>query len=113
MITTADIAPFAGLVGGGFLAGFLAGFAIKKVLRLAAIIIGLFIAALAYLEYQRILNVDLNRIGMAFQNGVAWVSNTITHISNTIGSTHSGTISHVGIPVASASAGLILGLAKG
>jgi ABC-type sulfate transport system permease component len=36
------------------------------------------------------------------------------HISNTIGTTHSGTLSHIGIPLASsASAGLVLGLARG
>ncbi len=44
MITTTDIAPFAGTVGGGFFLGIIAGWAIKKVMRLAAIIIGLFIA---------------------------------------------------------------------
>ena len=62
MISTTDIAPFAGTVGGGFLAGLITGWAIKKVLKLAAIIIGLFIAALAYLEYHRIVNVDWDRI---------------------------------------------------
>jgi uncharacterized membrane protein (Fun14 family) len=107
MITTADIAPFAGSVGGGFLVGF-----IKKVIKLAAIIVGLFIAALAYLEYQRIVSVDWNRIEVVSQNGVAWVTNTIVHISNTIGASHS--VSHIGIPLASsASAGVMLGLARG
>jgi len=112
MITTTDITPFAGTVGGGFLVGLITGYAIKKVIKLAAIIIGLFIAALAYLEYQRIVNVDWNKIQIASQNGITWVTNAITHISNTIGASHS--ISHIGIPLASsASAGLILGLAKG
>jgi uncharacterized membrane protein (Fun14 family) len=62
MITTADIAPFAGTVGGGFFLGVLVGYALKKVIKLAAIIFGLFIAALAYLEYQKIVSVDWNRI---------------------------------------------------
>jgi uncharacterized membrane protein (Fun14 family) len=113
MITTTDIAPFAGTVGGGFFLGFISGYAIKKVLRLAVIIIGLFVAALAYLEYQRILSVDWTRIQVVLQNGITWVTDAITHISNTIGTTHPGTLSHVGIPLASASAGLMLGLAKG
>jgi uncharacterized membrane protein (Fun14 family) len=34
MITTVDIAPLAGTVGGGFFLGFIAGYAIKKVIRL-------------------------------------------------------------------------------
>ena len=113
MISTTDLAPFAGTVGGGFFLGFIAGFAIKKMVRLAAIIIGLFIAALAYLEYQRILNIDWNRIELASQTDLTWISNITTHISNTIGAPHSGTFSHVGVPLVSASAGLMLGLAKG
>jgi uncharacterized membrane protein (Fun14 family) len=112
MITTSDIAPFAGTVGGGFFLGYLSGFAIKKVLKLAAVIVGLFIAALAYLEYQRIVSVDWDRIQVVSQNGFVWVTNAIVHISNTIGSTHS--VSHIGIPLASsASAGMVLGLARG
>jgi uncharacterized membrane protein (Fun14 family) len=39
MITTADIAPFAGTIGGGFFLGYLTDFAIKKVLKLAAVIV--------------------------------------------------------------------------
>jgi uncharacterized membrane protein (Fun14 family) len=114
MITTADIAPFAGTIGGGFFLGFIAGYAIKKVLKLAAVIVGLFIAALAYLEYQRIVSVDWSRIQIVSQSGVVWVTDAIIHISNTIGTTHSGTLSSIGIPLASsASAGMMLGLAKG
>jgi uncharacterized membrane protein (Fun14 family) len=52
-----DLAPLAGTVGGGFVIGFITGYAIKKVLKLAAVIVGLFFAALAYLQYQQILNV--------------------------------------------------------
>jgi uncharacterized membrane protein (Fun14 family) len=58
MTTVSDFAPFIGTVGGGFIGGMLAGFAIKKVIRFAAVIVGLFIAVLAYLEYQKIINVD-------------------------------------------------------
>jgi uncharacterized membrane protein (Fun14 family) len=112
MITTTDIAPFASTVGGGFSIELITGYAIKKVIKLAAIIAGLFIAALAYLEYQRIVSVDWNRVQVASQNGIIWVTDAITHISNTMGNTHS--VSHIGIPLASsASAGLVLGLAKG
>jgi uncharacterized membrane protein (Fun14 family) len=57
MTTVTDFAPFVG-VGGGFVAGALVGYAVKKVIKFAAVIVGLFIAALAYLEYQRIISVD-------------------------------------------------------
>jgi hypothetical protein len=39
--------------GGGFLFGIFAGYAIKKVMKIAAVVIGLFVAALAYLSYRR------------------------------------------------------------
>ena len=38
--------------GGGFLFGIVAGYAIKKVMKIAAIIIGLFVIGLAYLSYR-------------------------------------------------------------
>jgi uncharacterized membrane protein (Fun14 family) len=57
MTMATDLAPFAGTVGEGFLIGFVTGYAVKKVIKLAAVIIGLFIATIAYLGYQRILSV--------------------------------------------------------
>ncbi|MFZ0510655.1 MAG: FUN14 domain-containing protein [Candidatus Nitrosopolaris sp.] len=114
MIATADITPFAGTVGTGFSLGFITGYAIKKVIKLAAVIVGVFIAALAYLEYQRILNIDWERVQAASQNGIGWVVDALTHVSSTIGATHSGTLSNVGIPLASSvSAGFALGLVRG
>jgi hypothetical protein len=50
---------------------------------LAPVIIALIIAARAYLEYQRIVSVDWDRIQVVSQNGFVWVTNAITHISST------------------------------
>jgi uncharacterized membrane protein (Fun14 family) len=61
-----DFAPFAGTTGGGFFIGFITGYAIKKVIKLAAVIVGLFIAAIAYLEYQRIIDVDWEKGSSTF-----------------------------------------------
>jgi uncharacterized membrane protein (Fun14 family) len=60
MIMTGDLAPFAGTVGGGFCIGFITGYAIKKAIKLAAVIVGLFIAALTYLQYRRFLNKSMD-----------------------------------------------------
>jgi uncharacterized membrane protein (Fun14 family) len=107
-----DLAPFAGTVGGGFFFGFITGYAMKKVMKLAAVIVGLFIAALAYLEYQRILNVDWHKVQAISQNGINWVADALIHVSSTIGASHTG--SNIGIPlVSSISAGFVLGLARG
>lgn len=110
MITVVDATPFVSTIGGGLLAGY----AIKKVIKIVAVIIGLFIAALAYMEYQRIIDVNWSKLQAVSQNGLTWVANVIIHISNNIGSTHTGLLSNVGIPLAaSASAGFALGMVRG
>jgi uncharacterized membrane protein (Fun14 family) len=107
-----DLAPFVGTVGGGFCIGLITGYAIKKVIKLAAAIVGLFVAALVYLEYQRILNVDWHKVETVSQNGIDWVADALTHVSSTMGASHLG--SNVGIPlVSSVSAGFALGLTRG
>jgi uncharacterized membrane protein (Fun14 family) len=44
--------------GGGFLCGALAGYAIKKILKIGAIIVGLFVLGLGYLSYRGWINVN-------------------------------------------------------
>jgi uncharacterized membrane protein (Fun14 family) len=113
-MTAPDVLPLVSTVGGGFLAGALAGYALKKVMKIAAVIVGLFIAALAYLEYQRIINIDWDQIQASSQNGITWIANIVMDISNNIGATHTGAFSYLGLPLASgASAGFALGMARG
>jgi uncharacterized membrane protein (Fun14 family) len=110
MTTVTDLMPFAGTIGGGLLAGY----AIKKILKIAAVIVGLFIAAIAYLEFQRIIDVNWPKIQTISENVLTWVANTIIQISNNIGAGHTGALSNLGIPlVASASAGFALGMVRG
>ena len=107
-----DLVAFAGTVGGGFLVGFITGYAIKKVIKFAAVIVGLFIAALAYLEYHGILSVDWHKVQAISQNKIDWVANALTHVSGTIDGSHTG--SHIGIPpLSSVSADFVLGLTRG
>jgi uncharacterized membrane protein (Fun14 family) len=84
MIMATDLAPLAGTVGGGFLLGFVTGYAIKKVIKLAAIIFGVIITTMAYLEYQRILAVDWHKVQAVSQNGIDWVADALTHVSSNI-----------------------------
>jgi uncharacterized membrane protein (Fun14 family) len=42
---------------GGFLFGAVAGYAIKKVMKIAAIVLGLFVVGLSYLSYKGWINV--------------------------------------------------------
>jgi uncharacterized membrane protein (Fun14 family) len=116
-MNVADYAPLAGTVGGGFAAGALAGYAIKQVMRIAAVIVGLFIAVLAYLEYQKIINVYWARAESVSQSSVTWVVDALTLVSNNIGAPHTASLS-LGISTivpltSSVSAGFMLGLARG
>ena len=43
--------------GGGFLFGAIAGYAMKKVMKIAAAVVGLFVTALAYLSYKGLVDV--------------------------------------------------------
>jgi hypothetical protein len=66
------------------------------------------------MEYQRIIDVNWTKSQAVSHNGLTWVANTFIHISQNIGSTHTGTVPNLGIPLAaSASVGLMLGLARG
>jgi uncharacterized membrane protein (Fun14 family) len=48
----------AATMGGGFFVGVLIGYALKKVIKLVAIVIGLFLAGLAYLQYHQIASIN-------------------------------------------------------
>ena len=55
LINTASALPvenFLFSAGGGFLFGAVAEYAIKKVMKIAAVIVGLFVTGLAYLSYR-------------------------------------------------------------
>ena len=57
-----SLGPVATTVGGGFFVGVLIGYAVKKVIKLVAIIVGLFLARLAYLQSQQIANINWNKL---------------------------------------------------
>ncbi|MFY9796658.1 MAG: hypothetical protein WAK17_27140 [Candidatus Nitrosopolaris sp.] len=49
-----------------------------------AVIVGLFIAALGYLEYQRILDVVWHKVQAISQNGIDRVADALTHVSSAL-----------------------------
>ena len=54
--------------GGGFLLGAVTRYAIKKVMKIAAVVIGLFVAALAYLSYKGWIDVKWAAMENASRN---------------------------------------------
>jgi uncharacterized membrane protein (Fun14 family) len=72
--------PTAATLGGGFFAGILIGYALKKVIKLVAVIIGLFLAGLAYLQYHQIANINWNKLQDISEAAITTLSNAITQI---------------------------------
>jgi uncharacterized membrane protein (Fun14 family) len=57
-----SVMPFVSTVGFGGIAGFLVGFALKRIMKILAVIAGVFFAALLYLESQHIVNVNWDKL---------------------------------------------------
>ena len=49
-------------IGRGFFAGVLIGYALKKAIRIVALVVGLFIGGLAFLQYQQIASINWNKL---------------------------------------------------
>jgi uncharacterized membrane protein (Fun14 family) len=104
-------------IGGGFFIGILIGYAVKKVIKIAAIIVGLFFVGLAYLQYQQIVNIDWNKLQPVSQNAALSVLNATKYIpgfTNFSGHTTNLTMSDFGIPLTgSVAIGFTLGFMRG
>jgi uncharacterized membrane protein (Fun14 family) len=73
-----NIMPFVSTIGFGGIVGFLIGFMLKRIMKILAVIAGVFFAALLYLESQHIVNVNWDKL-QTISNSVL---STITTTSN-------------------------------
>jgi Uncharacterized conserved protein len=112
--------PTAATLGGGFFVGILVGYALKKLIKMVAVIVGLFLAALAYLQYHQIDYINWNKLQQVSEGAIATLSNLTIQIpgisSCTVGhaATSSLAMTSFGIPLTgSMSAGFTLGFIKG
>jgi uncharacterized membrane protein (Fun14 family) len=114
----------AATVGGGFFVGVLIGYALKKVIKIAAVTVGLFLAGLAYLQYHQIANINWNKLQQVSEGAITTISNTITQIpgiSSVSVDSHAAAaassslaMTTFGIPLTgSMSAGFTIGFIKG
>jgi uncharacterized membrane protein (Fun14 family) len=114
-----NFSPVVATVGGGFFVGVLIGYALKKVVKLVAVVVGLFFAGLAYLQYQQIININWDKLQATSQNAVTMFANATTQISNQLSSGNNShtigfAISNLGIPLTGSMAmGFAIGFMKG
>ena len=102
-------------IGVGIFAGILIGYALKKVVKVVAIIVGLFFAGIAYLQYQQIVAINWNKVPQLSQNVVTTLANATTQIPG-FNSGHPADISmsNFGIPLTgSVSVGFTIGFMRG
>jgi uncharacterized membrane protein (Fun14 family) len=105
--------------GGGFLFGTAAGFAIKKVMKIAAVVVGLFVAALAYLSYKGLIDVKWVAMENVTRSALTNASEQLVHKLNNTATqfaAHPSIVTTSGLPIAAAVGfvpGLLTGFKKG
>ena len=96
-------------IGGRFFSGMILGYTVKKIVRVAAIIFGLFIAGLAFLQYQQIASINWYKIE-GFMMGLT--SATVSTLNEN--SITPMMMSNFGVPLTSSMAsGFTIGFLKG
>jgi uncharacterized membrane protein (Fun14 family) len=75
-----SFAPSAATLGGDFFVGALIGYALKKVIKLVAVIVGLFLAGLAYLQYHQTANINWNKLQTVSEDAITTLTNLMTQI---------------------------------
>ncbi len=87
----AATSPLLTNIGLSGLTGFLIGYAIKHVMKILAIGVGILFVALMYFQQQGIVNINWEKLQIASQNAVATLANAIgqfSHTSTSVSSTN-------------------------
>src|ERR671939_1104339 len=80
-----NFSPLLTTVGLGGVVGFLIGFVIKKLFKILAIVAGVFFAVLMYLKQQGMVNINWDKINVAYHGVLSTVTNTIINSTATGG----------------------------
>ena len=119
MTSSLPLENFVFSASGGFLFGAVAGYAIKKVMKIAAVVIGLFVAALAFLSYKGLMDVKWIAMENATRSALTNVTGQVVHALNNTATqfaAHPSAVTASGLPIAAAVGfipGLLMGFKKG
>src|SRR5256714_9891849 len=81
-----NIMPFVSTIGFGGIVGFLIGFMLKRIMKILAVIAGVFFAALLYLESQHIVNVNWDKLQSISNSVLSTITTTAaTNATSTTG----------------------------
>ena len=110
--------PTAATMSGGFFVGILIGYALKKIIKIVAIVVGLFLAGLAYLQYNQIANINWNKLQTVSEGAITTLANLTMQIP-AVGYTSNQAASYFAMTsfgillTGSMSAGFTIGFMKG
>jgi uncharacterized membrane protein (Fun14 family) len=92
--------------------GFVIGYALKKVAKVIAVVLGLFLAGLAYLQYQGIVSMNWNKLQIVTQGVANTIINASQHGIPGVVTQHG--FDSWGVPISSGMAmGIAIGFMKG
>jgi uncharacterized membrane protein (Fun14 family) len=136
--TATSFVPLLSTIGFGGIAGFLIGFALKRIMKILAVIAGVFFAALLYLESQHIVNVNWDKLQIISNSILSTIATTaattnatsitgggVGSIQSILGNNSTGaaasailpitsTMANLGIPLTGSTAmGFTIGIIKG
>jgi uncharacterized membrane protein (Fun14 family) len=104
-------------LGGGFFGGILIGYALKKFIKIVAIIAGFFLATLMYLQYQQIANIEWDRLLAISENTLTTLANATQQIPGFDGNSNVSAelvMANLGLPLAGSLAiGFTVGFMRG
>ena len=104
-----SISPTLFSIGSGVVIGFLVGFAIKRVMKILTVVVGMFFGALMYLQSQSIININWDKLQSVSQSGLTTLSNSLSNTGQ-----FSNIAGNLGISLTGGlAAGLAIGLMKG
>ena len=81
--TATSFMPPLSTIGFGGIVGFLLGFTIKRIMKILAVIAGVFFAALLYLESQHIVNVNWDKLQTISNSVLSTITTTATTANST------------------------------
>jgi uncharacterized membrane protein (Fun14 family) len=113
VVNTDTLSSMSTTIGGGFFGGLLIGYALKKVIKMLAVVVGLFLAGVVFLQYQQIATINWHKVEGAITKLAATAATTST-INDNNNVAIVAAMSNFGIPLTSSmSVGFTIGFMKG
>jgi uncharacterized membrane protein (Fun14 family) len=111
VVNTDTLTSMSASIGGGFFGGLLIGYALKKIIKMLAVVVGLFLAGLAFLQYQQIATINWHKLEGAITKLATVTTSTINDNNNVA---VLAMMTNFGIPLTSSmSIGFTIGFMKG